>query len=572
MHRYYARKLIVKKIDDQIATDFLIVNHRQADAKTAYKLQSLGIFDGDELLGVAVFSTPRTEKMRRKYTVELLRMAFRKNARVVGGASKLIRYFIEEYKPSDIFTYQDTAGENTRVYEHSGMVLVKDGSKSKKQYLVAPGKTLETASRRESFGMAYAVRYGPDRIIGTKLGEIFDEQGKRKSNRRIFLEELGWHIEETTADSIYEWIDPDRTYYTYRITARDSSKYYYGVSHVKKAHATVEDCLTDGYWGSGGAGGAREANKFRNWRTAHRDFLQKEILGRFRMAAPAYVAEGKLIGDLWRNDPLCLNSTAGGRSGGAFTRRQSYELGFCIEHGETKLRNGKCAKCWVSKRWSKGDCELHGAVNLRDGICVNCKNLSTVVLKACPKHGRTKHQGDICPRCRAESQLSKRDCEIHGKDVVYVGEECASCRNTDRIRVLECELHGVSKHIGDRCYKCFSGTQEKTCEIHGLTKHNGEACLKCTKAKSISRGNCPIHGEVKFSGNSCITCENQKAVSVQICPVHGEVKFQGDRCSSCTNGSLISLKICEKHGETKHRGNSCYKCVGERRKKQASRA
>lgn len=563
MITHYARKLSVKQIEDELASLFLKDNHRQSDTKTSYKIQSIGLFSGEDLLGVAVFSTPRTEAMRRKYTAELLRMAFLKGHRIIGGASKLINFFIKEYKPSDFFTYQDTTGENTLVYQHSGMTLVKDGMRSKKQYLVAPNKTLATATRNEALGLAYATRYGPDRILGTRLGEVFDSSGKRKSNKRLFEEELGWHIEETTGDSVWEWIDPDRTYYTYKITATDSEKYYYGVSHVKKANATIEECLAEKYYGSGGGS---VKNKFSNWKSKHKDHLIKEVLDTFPTAAPAYESERLLVGDFWKNDPNCLNSAHGGKSGGAFVRRQNFETDHCSKHGETKFRNGKCAKCWTAKRWSEGECELHGSVKLRDGLCINCQNQKTVIIKECSKHGRVKHQNNDCAKCRIEKQLKKSNCEIHGLNAAHINGKCVACKNLEQIDMKECSTHGLSKHIGGRCYKCFNSTKNLSCSIHGLSPHNGSTCIKCSKDKSISVKTCPDHGEVKFSGSTCMTCHNLKNVSKRVCAKHGETKFQGDKCSKCTNASVVVLKVCDKHGETKHRGSSCYKCAGEKRK------
>lgn len=568
MITHYARKLTVKSVDELLASEFIKANHRQSDTKTSYKIQSIGLFSENKLLGVAVFSTPRTEAMREKYTVELLRMAFLKGHRVIGGASKLIKHFINEYKPSDLFTYQDTTGDNTDVYKHSGMTLVKNGLKSKKQYLVAPGKTLNTATRSEALGMAYATRYGPDRITGSKLGEVFDSAGKRKSNKDLFIDELGWHIEETTGDSVWEWINPNLTHYVYKTTASDSDKYYYGVSHVKKSNATVEDCLEHDYYGSGGNS---KLNKFTNWRLKHNSFLSKEILAIFPTAAQAYKYEKAVIGDLWKDDPLCLNSAFGGISGGAFVRRQNFETGVCSIHGDTKFRNDKCVKCWTSKRWSDGDCEVHGDTKFRDGICITCQNLKTVTLKECRVHGLVKHQGDNCAKCSSSSLFSKGDCSVHGKNVAYIKDECVSCRNLERVKLKECSAHGLTKHIGDKCYKCFNLTVEAACNIHGLSKHNGSTCLKCAKNKSITTKNCSVHGYVTFSGDSCMTCESQKSTMIKICEKHGSSKFQGDKCSKCTNAGLISLKMCNEHGETKHRGNSCYKCIAQRRKDSKSK-
>ena len=107
------------------------------------------------------------------------------------------------------------------------------------------------------------------------------------------------------------WLNPERTFYTYRITAEGSDKYYIGYSHAKHANATEEELLRDGYYGSGGDS---EGNKFFNWRKRHRT-VRKEILGIFDRRSEALAHEEELVGNAWRDDPLCLNSVPGGASG-----------------------------------------------------------------------------------------------------------------------------------------------------------------------------------------------------------------------------------------------------------------
>ena len=330
--KFFARNCECRPISSDEARDFMDQHHRQGSTKD--KTVSCGIYSpGGDLLGVISFCSPRTAAKRREYSRELVRLCFKSGVRVVGGASKLFKFYTKTYSPADIFTYQDATGEVTDVYEKSGMKFVSQGKR--KSYLVAPGKTLDTGSRREVLGLAYAVRYGPDRILGTKVGEVFDPQtGKRKSNRDIFLENLGWHIEDTNGDRVYEWINPSMTHYVYKITASDSKKYYYGVSHVKKADATVDDCLADDYWGSGGS---LSSNKFNNWKKKHKDTLQKEILRRFKRKSEAYNFEKSIIGDLYATDKLCLNSIMGGKDGGVNGWKESSPLNesICEIHGKT---------------------------------------------------------------------------------------------------------------------------------------------------------------------------------------------------------------------------------------------
>lgn len=562
MRRFYARSLEAKRVPVEEAEEFVQAYHKQRVAALRQSIRSVGLHSGDELLAVAQFTTPRTEKKKRDYSTELLRLAFKTDVRIVGEASKLIKFYIHEFSPADIFTYQDTTGELTDVYEHAGMTLVSQSKK--KQYLVAPGKTRETAGRKECYSVASVAMRGPDALLGTALGEVFRENGKRKTNPELFIEELGWHLEETTGDRVYEWIDPNRTFYTYKTTATDSDKYYYGVSHVKKANATVEDCLNDGYYGSGGSG---KQNKFKNWKKKHEGQLVKEVIEIYQRHSHAFLAERDLVGDLWRTDPLCLNSTRGGGDGGALFTGEKGRLLHCETHGET-LHNGKaCMRCAATKRISLDFCSIHGEVKHRDGKCLYCRNGSRVALRTCEIHGLTKHQGDVCSRCNASSSYSMMVCPTHG-EVSHHNGKCVTCHNQEAISIRDCPIHGDVKHIGKTCYSCVSesNTSERVCEIHGKTTFQGSSCAKCNAQNKFSIKTCATHGEVVFNGTQCQTCLNNKIVTMRSCPTHGETKHQGKSCCKCSNESLISMKVCPVHGESKHRGNSCYACITDRKR------
>ena len=515
------------------ADKFVSENHSQGALQA--KSRAVGLYTKDELVGVLQVGPPRTSLMTKLYSAEIYRLAFKRGTRSPGGASKLVKSYIQLFHPADFFTYQDTSGENTKVYEHCGMSLVKDGKNTKKQYLVAPGKTLESGSRKDVLGMAYATRYGPDRILGTKLGEVFREDGFRKSNKEIFLEDLGWHIEETSGDSLWEWVDPNRTYYTYKITASDSDKYYYGVSHVKLANATVEDCLNDGYYGSGNSSGL---GKFGRWKSRHRESLQKQVLSLYPRKSLAYIAEGEVVGELYKNDPLCLNSTVGGKVQPHAMRKYTSEI--CPIHGEALHSNGHCLKCQSAKNYSEGNCEIHGTVKLHGNKCLRCQASLSRSMKECLVHGVTAHQGAQCYKCMAGSKLAK--CDVHGKTAHY-GGVCMKCRNEQNVFTKECQKHGLVKHIGDKCYQCLSSSsvQLKVCSIHGETKHRGDSCFKCRGGKS--------------------------GITEKVCPTHGLSKHQGDTCAKCSRGTVV-IKECSVHGSTKHRGGACFKCAAAKRSKK----
>lgn len=553
--KIHARNTFAKRIAEEDAQRFLFENHRQGVLRSGSTL-NLGLFENEtkELLAVVQFGYPRTRGMQKRYSLELLRMAFRKDTRVQGGASKLIKFFIREHRPSDFFTYQDASGEATAVYERAGMKFVSQAKK--KQYLVAPGKTLATATRKEALGMAYATRYGPDRILGTKLGEVYDETGTRKSNKQLFLEELGWHIEDTDGDRVYEWVDPNRTYYTYKITASDSDKYYYGVSHVKKANATVEDCLNDGYWGSGG-----RKNKFSNWKRAHRENLQKEIISLHSRKAIAFSKEKELVGELWKTDRNCLNSTSGGKGIGVDKRNGNSHIAVCPIHGKVKFLGNLCLTCRVSTVANEKECPTHGETTHFGDTCMKCAAASNAAVELdCPKHGVSKHRNGQCLRCRSGVAISLKNCPIHGK-TKHTGDSCLKCRKT--VAIKSCPVHGETKHMGDTCYRCAKNVEEKICPTHGSAAHSGNQCYKCLSEKSNSKKNCPIHGLVNHVGESCSHCVSFKNISMETCAIHGVTKHRAGKCARCVSSNHYSLGTCEIHGETKFLKGNCRKCMSQ---------
>ena len=97
--RIYARKCIIKEISNKEKNDFLNQFHIQGEDKSKVKL---GLFFADELVAIMTFGKPRFNK---NYEYELIRYATSKH--VIGGASKLLKYFEHVYKPKSIITYAD---------------------------------------------------------------------------------------------------------------------------------------------------------------------------------------------------------------------------------------------------------------------------------------------------------------------------------------------------------------------------------------------------------------------------------------------------------------------------------
>lgn len=108
-----ARKTEVKVID--FPKDFLSENHIQG-AGSPSKV-NLGLFIKEELVATMTFSKPR---FNANYEWELIRYCSLLDVTVVGGASKLLKYFIKSYCPKNILSYSDKRWSTGKLYNSLG--------------------------------------------------------------------------------------------------------------------------------------------------------------------------------------------------------------------------------------------------------------------------------------------------------------------------------------------------------------------------------------------------------------------------------------------------------------------
>ena len=120
--RIMARKCTVAEIDNKTAKQFLEENHIQGYCASTVHI---GIKYIDTLVGVMSFK----RSTKSGDTWELTRYATKLNTNVQGGGSKLLKYFIQTYKPSSIKSFADkrwTTSPDNNLYTKLGFTL--DGS------------------------------------------------------------------------------------------------------------------------------------------------------------------------------------------------------------------------------------------------------------------------------------------------------------------------------------------------------------------------------------------------------------------------------------------------------------
>jgi len=173
-NKIYARKCVIKEITDtKIKNIFLNENHIQGEDKSKIKI---GLYYKDELISIMTFSSPRMimKGIKHTQTYELSRYATKYH--IVGGASKLLQYFIKKYNPQNIYSYSDNrwSDMNSNMYSKIGFV---------KEKVSGPGyyytKNFTERIHRFNFSKQNLKKMGIN-IEGKTESKIMEEQGYYK--------------------------------------------------------------------------------------------------------------------------------------------------------------------------------------------------------------------------------------------------------------------------------------------------------------------------------------------------------------------------------------------------------
>lgn len=105
-NKIYARKCVIKEVSKKESDLFLVDNHLQGKSVDKFRY---GLYYNDELISIMTFGLKRKSlgNKSNNYEFELLRFCNKININVIGGFSKLLKFFIESNKPKNIITYAD---------------------------------------------------------------------------------------------------------------------------------------------------------------------------------------------------------------------------------------------------------------------------------------------------------------------------------------------------------------------------------------------------------------------------------------------------------------------------------
>ena len=165
----YARKCEVKEIDKKVAKEFLESYHLQGSTRQA--AYNYGLCYENELVQVMTFGKPRYNK---NYEYELLRLCTKPRFKVIGGASKLFKYFERQVKPESIISYCDLSKFSGDVYEKLGFKLSNRTAPARHWYNPKTKRHIsDNLLRQRGFDQLHNANFGK----GTSNEELMIEHG-----------------------------------------------------------------------------------------------------------------------------------------------------------------------------------------------------------------------------------------------------------------------------------------------------------------------------------------------------------------------------------------------------------
>jgi hypothetical protein len=124
-NKIFARKCEVKEIkDSKIATKFLEENHIQGGVGSSLKL---GLYYEGDLVSLMTFDHYEGRNKMNDNEWNINRFCNKRKFNVIGGVSKLFKYFLKNYDVKRVISYSDNDWSLGSLYEKLGFVKVNHG-------------------------------------------------------------------------------------------------------------------------------------------------------------------------------------------------------------------------------------------------------------------------------------------------------------------------------------------------------------------------------------------------------------------------------------------------------------
>ena len=172
----YARCCKVVELSDKDCTEFLDIHHRQGSIHASIRLGLQTC--NDEIVAVMTFNKLRSTIGRTNSDIsamELSRFCSKAGVHVVGGASKLFKYFVKHYSCDKIISFSDVAHTRGNLYSTLGFEMIS---------LSAPGYVWVNYSNDTYFNRVACQK--------SNLSKLFDDLPDSDYTEREVMESHGY--------------------------------------------------------------------------------------------------------------------------------------------------------------------------------------------------------------------------------------------------------------------------------------------------------------------------------------------------------------------------------------------
>lgn len=121
----YARKCVIKEVPINEEKKFLNENHIQGYVPSKI---SYGLYCEDNIISIMSFGGLRKSLGHKSEegSYEMLRFCNKLNTKVLGGASKLFKFFVKNYNPKKVISYSDKRYFTGELYKNLGFIMKGD--------------------------------------------------------------------------------------------------------------------------------------------------------------------------------------------------------------------------------------------------------------------------------------------------------------------------------------------------------------------------------------------------------------------------------------------------------------
>jgi hypothetical protein len=178
-NKVYGRKTNIKEVSSKESKEFLINNHIQGNINSSIRL---GLYLDDKLMSLMTFGNLRKSMGENSVNgnYELFRFCNKLDTIVIGGADKLLKYFIKKYLPTKIVSYADRRWSQGNLYEKLGFKFIHN-SKPSYYYIIENNREYRFKYRKDVL-----IKEGYDKnksehqiMLDRKIYRIYDCGSKR---------------------------------------------------------------------------------------------------------------------------------------------------------------------------------------------------------------------------------------------------------------------------------------------------------------------------------------------------------------------------------------------------------